>query len=188
MRQCFQGCPFDNVDVLEHPEYTPGPSDPTLYSAYTPNLFLPNASLPVDLLRDFQPDSALAYDQVVLSPLDAQQQVEQLMLSDYGDGFSWPSAFDSSSFFHAMSSRIPTVEEGSAPDMASPALTDAVPPVTKATVLEHPFSSDIHSTGKPDDKEKTVKIIWWRPHGHTAIAPGAHFCTVPQKGEAERLI
>lgn len=113
----------------------------------------------------------MAYDQVVLSPLDAQRQVEQLMLPNAGTDFQWSSGFDPSSLFFAMSSRIPTVEESSLHDVTSPPLPD---PTTNATgpVLEN-VPSDAAKRKASEEKEKTVKIIWWRPHGHTAIAPGA---------------
>lgn len=64
------------------------------------------------------------------------------------------SIFDPEQFILAMSSQLPTVEEGS----------DASP----ATLLLP--NANAHP---PDEGEaRVVKITWWRPHGPTAIAPG----------------
>ena len=116
----------------------------------------------------------MAYDAVVLSTVDAQRQVEQLMLPGLGSSdFQWSSGFDPASFFLAMSSRIPNVEEGSLNEEASPLLQDSSPVGPQLDLL----SPNIPP--RPGHEEKTVKIIWWRPHGHTAIAPGLFLILIP---------
>ena len=119
-------------------------------------------------------DSSTAFDSVILSDEDAQYQVEQVIVpgSETLD-FQWPSGFDPMSFIHAVSSRIPIVEEGSLHDGASPPFPDQQ---TASGVLR-----ELPSPSRPSNRgheEKTVKITWWRPHGHTAIAPGKRSCTM----------
>jgi len=125
----------------------------------------------------------MAYDAVILSALDAQRQVEQFMPPGSGSSdFQWSSGFDPASFIFAVSSRIPTVEEGSLGDGLSPPFPDpnssgAVASTGSGTgtgtgTMREMASPKTEARNGKGHEEKTVKIIWWRPHGHTAIAPG----------------
>lgn len=77
-----------------------------------------------------------------------------------------PAIFDPEQFILAMSSQLPTVEEGS----------EASPTV--------PFPS----TSRPatSDEGRVVKITWWRPHGPTAIAPGLKRLSLKVRVEPQR--
>ncbi|KAK8853507.1 hypothetical protein IAR55_004214 [Kwoniella newhampshirensis] len=85
--------------------------------------------------------------------------------SSFQDIFS---SFDPAHFVLAMSSRLPTVEEGdgSLPDTTTPDL----PTIASAVTVDDQRKPTI-TKGKSSD-EKIVKVTWWRPHGQTAITPG----------------
>jgi len=67
---------------------------------------------------------------------------------------------DPAQFVWAVSSRLPTVEEGSPNDERSVASDPS------------PSAADQRRALAAGRKGKTVKVSWWRPHGQTAIAPG----------------
>lgn len=116
----------------------------------------------------------MGLDSVIMSSEDAQYQVEQVLVpGTEALDFQWPSGFDPMSFIHAVSSRIPIVEEGSLHDGTSPPFPDQ--PTASGVLRELPSTSLPSNRGH---EEKTVKISWWRPHGHTAIAPGQISCTI----------
>lgn len=72
----------------------------------------------------------------------------------------WSGDFDPFQLILAMSSRMPTIEQHSTVDETSPMSAQAV---TDASGM----------LGAGKGKGKYVKVTWWRPHGQTAIAPGA---------------
>ena len=158
-----------------------GHSDPTTYTQDTP-FFPPCIPDMTSSYSDVNPNSAMAYDQEILSALEAQRQVEQFMPPGSGTSdFQWSSGFDPASFIFAVSSRIPTVEEGSLHGSGSPSFPEisgspSFPEINGGPIqgLQREVASEVGggTTKGNEEKEKTVKISWWRPHGHTAIAPG----------------
>jgi len=146
-------------DPLTYPQDTP------FFPPYIPDLTSSNSY--------YNPNSAMAYDQEILSAIDAQRQVEQFMPPGSGTSdFQWSSGFDPASFIFAVSSRIPTVEEGSLHGSGSPTFHDPNGTTVQGMQREMASPLDADITKGNEEKEKTVKISWWRPHGHTAIAPG----------------
>ncbi|ORY23128.1 fungal-specific transcription factor domain-domain-containing protein [Naematelia encephala] len=104
-----------------------------------------------------------------------------------------PSAFDSmppdllgrSAFVMAMSSRLPTVEESSTLDETSPVgLTARGTRETPSQIT--PGTTSVTHLHKQEDKEKVVKLTWWRPHGQTAIAPGLKRITLKVRVDSPR--
>ena len=85
---------------------------------------------------------------------------------------NYPSSFQSSvdpaQFIWAVSSRLPTVEESSPNDEQKSTVSGPSPN------RGDPTSKPKRPTKKAEAlHEKIVKVTWWRPHGQTAIAPGA---------------
>ncbi|ORY29983.1 fungal-specific transcription factor domain-domain-containing protein [Naematelia encephala] len=80
---------------------------------------------------------------------------------------AFPSSVDPAQFIWAVSSRLPTVEEGSPNDERS-SLSGPSPTLADPNAPRPPR--------KPKEKTssdgKIVKVTWWRPHGQTAITPG----------------
>ena len=88
--------------------------------------------------------------------------------------FPFPSSVDPAQFIWAVSSRLPTVEESSPNDEQRSSVSGPSPKIgdpngNGAKRSNRPF----RKTTSP--QEKIVKVTWWRPHGQTAIAPGALF-------------
>lgn len=81
----------------------------------------------------------------------------------------WPSDVDPFELIMAFSSRMPEVEQTSAQDGISPS-SDAMTSTcrTSASAITSAARRDTGQGGK-----NYVKVTWWRPHGQTAIAPGA---------------
>lgn len=75
----------------------------------------------------------------------------------------WLSALDPSHFVSTMSSKLPTVEDGSSAVEGLPISGIASVPNGAQPTETAPGGSRYH---------KIVKVTWWRPHGRTAIAPG----------------
>ena len=101
----------------------------------------------------------LPYDQMLLSE-------SQLALADLGNDTiaGWTNDMDPTDLIMAMSSRLPTVEQSGSE--FSPA---------SDSVLNANRIGDATAQSRSSRKEarQFAKVTWWRPHGLTAIAPGA---------------
>lgn len=133
----------------------------------------PNNGLPTSSYgnNSFMPDMTLHQPQV-------DQQVGQansmpVLAPEYSPLGVSPGSFfgsydapgvDPAQFVWAVTSRLPTVEEGSPNDERSVASdpSPAMDPVQRAA----------WRAAREKKEDKIVKVTWWRPHGQTAIAPG----------------
>ncbi|KAK4687889.1 hypothetical protein P7C73_g2220, partial [Tremellales sp. Uapishka_1] len=153
---------LDNLDVLQDPLSHLVPLEQaTNVSAQVSSSIVP----------------AMTCDATFFSRLDAQRQVANFIPQDiFPPDFQWSPDFDPASLFFALSSQIPMVEEGSQHGM-SPSQQYSV------TSEFDPFTTALPRSRPDQQGEKTVKLIWWRPHGHTAIAPGLKRITLKVRVE-----
>lgn len=114
----------------------------------------------------FSPTGGGAAESQFAAPLGMPAQVST---PGFFQQFANQNSVDPAQFVWAVSSRLPTVEEGSPNDERSIA-SDPSPanmdPVQRAARQAARDAKDKREEGK------TVKVSWWRPHGQTAIAPG----------------
>lgn len=112
-------------------------------------------------LRDSQPAPVLndPFGNVPPAPLQHNASSGSLQATQS------PLAMDPSDLIWALSSQLPTIEEG--------AWSEGIPS-DKPALLEPPPSTSPSNPRQDDhrDEGRTYKVTWWRPHGKTAIAPG----------------
>jgi hypothetical protein len=90
---------------------------------------------------------------------------------DTTDSFSPFASMDPTELIMALSSQLPTIEEGMSFDDRSPGGSSNQSHAAQR--LADGTSPDASAGKARKDKEgKIFKVTWWRPHGKTAIAPG----------------
>ena len=109
----------------------------------------------------------------MLDSLNASQSVEDVPLSRL-DSFlpTWSSHIEPTALLSALSSQIPTFEDLT-PGQLGPFGELQSPP------NEQSAQGSVMAVGGPSRdgsrRESEVhRIVWWRPHGDTAMAPGAY--------------